>query len=85
MQPVKKEEAIDIGKSSSSVNANPTCEIKFKHIVEPFSYVTLLTGEDKDHFMKLAPHRWNFLHLTPLDGMMESKNEEKITLYLGTR
>lgn len=65
------------------MNANPTCEIKFKHVVEPFSYVTLLTGEDKEHFMKLGHHRWNF-HMTPIKNM-DSKNGDNISVWLGTK
>lgn len=74
---------MDIGAAASSINLTPTCEIKFKHVIEPFSYVTLITGSDKEHFTKLSHHRWNF-HLTPINNLV-TRTDEPITVWLATK
>jgi hypothetical protein len=56
-------EAVDLG--SSEAEAPTKCEILFKTMTNPFSYVTLMTEKDKKMFEKDGEGHWVF-KLTPI-------------------
>lgn len=75
---------IDIG-AEKVANPNPKCEIKFKTALEPFSYITLVTENDKAEFEKYPITNWNF-KLTPIKGLLSRDEEPKdINVWVGCR
>jgi len=74
-------EAVDLGSTEAAV---PTkCEIKFKSMTNPFSYVTLMTEKDKKMFEKDASAHWVF-KLTPITEYKD-KSEKDIPIWLAYR